>query len=241
MSWKDFCAHVHLKSRHAELWYTVMRRWFIGNALSLNLSNQLCDSFYKMTWDESVETLLQKYCDEAQVREALHRRSYYKYKKLTTCFSLPVICLSALSGSLQFLSKGYKEIEQYIVTGTASVSIFTSILSAVAAYLKLGESKAAHEQAANQWLLFQNEVKHTLSLHRSKRQDAVEFLQNTKTQYDRLFELSPICSNEMIHIIKKKIAAHASDEFQVPTYMNGYSHSTVWREANDDDFESNSA
>ena len=192
-----------------------------------------------MAWDESAETLLQKYCDEAQVREGLHRRSYYKYKRLTTCFSLPVICLSALSGSLQFLSKGYEQIEQYIVTGTASISILTSIISAVAAYLKLGESKAAHESAANQWLLFQNEIKHTLGLHRNKRQDAAEFLQNCKTQYDRLFELSPICSSDMISVIKKKIAAHATEEFQVPTYMNGYTHSTVWREA-DDDFEENS-
>ena len=106
----------------------------------------ICVAIKQMSWNPSVETLLQKYCDEAQVREGLHRRSYYKYKRLTTCFSLPVICLSALSGSLQFLSKGYASIEQYIVTGTASVSIFTSIISAVAAYLKLGECKAAHEK-----------------------------------------------------------------------------------------------
>ena len=73
-----------------------------------------------MNWDESVEGLLQKYADESQTAVALHRRSYYSYKKLTTCFNLPVIVLSCLSGSLQFLSKGYPDIEQYIVTGTAS-------------------------------------------------------------------------------------------------------------------------
>ena len=182
----------------------------------------------KMSWDESVERLLQKYCDEAQTREALHRRSYYSYKSLTTCFNLPIIVLSALSGSFQFLSKGYPEIEQYIVTCTASLSIFTSVLSAVAAYLKLGESKAAHEQAANQWLLFHNEVKHQLSLHRSKRAEATEFLQTCKTQYDRLFELSPICSSDMIIAIKKKIKAHATDEFETPTYLNGFRHTEVY-------------
>ena len=69
-----------------------------------------------MNWDDSVELLLQKYCDEAQTREALHRKSYYSYKKLTTCFNLPVIVLSCLSGSFQFLSKD-PEIEQHIVTG----------------------------------------------------------------------------------------------------------------------------
>ena len=185
-------------------------------------------------WDVSVERLLQKYCDEAQTREALHRRSYYKYKKLTTCFSLPVICLSALSGSFQFLSKGYPRAEQYIVTGTATISILTSIISAVAAYLKLGESKAAHEQASNQWLLFYNELKHQLALSREKRQDADEFLTNCKTQYDRLFELSPICSSNMIADIKKKIRSHASEQFETPAYLNGFKHTEVYRDGMDD-------
>ena len=190
-------------------------------------------------WHTSVEKLLQKYCDEAQTREALHRRSYYSYKKLTTCFSLPVIVLSALSGSFQFLSKGYPDIEQYIVTGTASISILTAIISAVASYLKLGESKSKHEQSANAWLLFNNEVKHQLGLAREYRQDPIEFLQTTKTQYDRLFELSPICSSEMIKAIKKKIKAHASDQFECPTYLNGFKHAEVYN--SDDEFESNSA
>ena len=192
-----------------------------------------------MAWDDSVETLLQKYCDEAQTREALHRSSYYKYKKLTTCFSLPVICLSALSGSFQFLSKGYPDIEQYIVTGTASISILTSIISAVAAYLKLGESKAGHESAANQWLLFHNEIKHQLGLHRNKRADAIEFVQECKTPYDRLFELSPICSSRTIQRVKRKIEAHATEQFVTPSYLNGFRHAEVYREQ-DDDFQENS-
>ena len=192
-----------------------------------------------MAWDESVERLLQKYCDEAQTREALHRRSYYSYKKLTTCFNLPVIVLSCLSGSFQFLSKGYPEIEQHIVTATASVSILTAVISAVASYLKLGESTSKHEQSANAWLLFHNEVKHQLSLRRDKRQDAGEFLSTCKTSYDRLFELSPICSSTMISAIKKKIVAHATDEFHVATYMNGFRHTEVYR-VPDDDFEENS-
>jgi hypothetical protein len=183
----------------------------------------------QMNWDESIESLLQKYCDEAQTREALHRSSYYSYKKLTTCFNLPVIVLSCLSGSFQFLSKGYPDIEQYIVTGTASLSILTGIISAVASYLKLGESTSKHEQSANAWLLFHNEVKHQLGLRRDKRLDADEFLQNCKTQYDRLFELSPICSSGMISRIKKTIARHATEEFVTPTYLNGFTHTEVYR------------
>ena len=117
--------------------------------------------------------------------------------------------------------------------------ILTAIISAVASYLKLGESKSKHEQSANAWLLFHNELKHQLCLRRDRRQDAEEFLQNCKTQYDRLFELSPICSSDMISAIKKKIAANATDEFVTPTYLNGFRHTEVYR-VQDDSYEDNS-
>ena len=191
-------------------------------------------------WNHSVERLLAKYCDEAQTREALHRRSYYRFKKLTTCFNLPVIVLSCLSGSLQFLSKGYPSIENYIVTGTASLSILTAIISAVASYLKLGESASRHEQSANAWLLFHNEMKHQLLLSRDKRQDADEFIQVCKTQYDRLFELSPICSSNMIKAIKTKIKNNATGPFETPSYLNGFRHTEVYVDSDGGDFEENS-
>ena len=193
-----------------------------------------------MNWDDSVEALLQKYCDESQTREALHRRSYYFFSRRTTCFNLPVIVLSCLSGSLQFLSKGYPDIEQYIVTGTASLSILTAIISAVSSYLKLGEQMSRHEASANAWLLFHNSIKHQISLRREKRQDADEFLSECKTQYDRLFELSPICSSDMIKAIKKKIITNATEEFITPTYLNGFRHTEVYRVEDEDGYEDNS-
>ena len=150
-----------------------------------------------------------------------------------------MIVLSCLSGSLQFLSKGYPDIEQYIVTGTASLSILTAIISAVASYLKLGEQMSRHEQSANSWLLFHNGLKHQLSLSRPKRKEANEFVEECKTQYDRLFEMSPICSSGQIKAIKKKIRAIAPENFVIPTYCNGFRHTEVYRDE-DDDYDDNS-
>ena len=82
-----------------------------------------------MAWDDSVEKLLQKYCDEAKTRECLHRKAYYRFKKLTTCFQLPIIILSAVGGSASFLSKGYPGAEEYIINCTAGISILVSTLS----------------------------------------------------------------------------------------------------------------
>ncbi len=154
---------------------------------------------------------------------------------------MPIIVLSALSGSLQFLSKGYKEIETYIVTGTASLSILTAILSATASYLKIGESMSKHEASSNAWLLFYNNLKHQLALARPLRENATEFLADVKNQYDRLFELSPICSSSMIAAIKKTIAANATASFETPTYLNGFRHTVVYESSSDDEkYEANS-
>ena len=191
-----------------------------------------------MVWDDSVEKLLQKYCDEAKTREGLHRKAFYRYKKLTTCFQLPVIILSALAGSATFLSKGYPTAEEYITNSTAGISVIVSIVAAVGSYLKLGETKSKHEIAEVSWQNFFNGIKHELKLRRGLRTDPEDYIQDIKTSYDRLFEISPICNQGLISKVKRQMVKNATPEFQLPNYMNGWEHTRVYQE--DDEFEDNS-
>ena len=189
-------------------------------------------------WDDSVEKLLQKYCDEAKTRECLHRKAYYRYKKLNTVFQLPVIVLSALAGSATFMSKGYPEAEEYITNATAGISILVSIISAVGSYLKLGETKSKHEIAEVSWQNFYNGIKHELNLRRTLRAEPEGYLQDVKTNYDRLFEISPICNQGLISQVRKQLHNKATEEFQLPNYMNGWEHTRVYEEP--EEFEDNS-
>ena len=191
-----------------------------------------------MDWHESVERLLQKYCDEAQVREALHRKAYYWYKRSLTCFQLPIIIMSALSGSFQFLSKSFPQFESTIVTCTASVSITVSIVSAVMTYLKLGEQKTKNEVSQVAWQNFYNTVSHQLNLARELRQDPEAFLEEVKKSYDRLFEISPICNRGFILDIRRRVMKNSTPEFQIPCYLNGFRHTHVWGDAFEDNTES---
>ena len=184
-------------------------------------------------WHESVELLLQKYCDESQVRESLHRRAYHRYKKSLTWFQLPIIIMSALSGSMQFLSKSYPEFEDTIVTCTAATSITVSIVSAVMTYLKLGELKTKHEISQVAWQNFYNTVKHELALAPNLRKDPVEFLNEIKSDYERLFEISPMCDRSLMKKVKKRVLANATEEFQIPCYLNGFRHTQVYAPADD--------
>ena len=194
-----------------------------------------------MDWDRSIEQLLQKYCDEAKTRECLHRKAFYRFKKTNTIFQLPVIVLSAIAGSATFLSQGYKSLSEYITNITGGISILVSIISAVASYLKLGEQKSKHEIAEISWQNFYNGLKHTLNLHRDLRPEPAEYLQDVKTSYDRLFEISPICNQSLISKVKKQLLKNATPEFKIPNYMNGWEHTTVYPSGvGSGDFEDNS-
>jgi hypothetical protein len=190
-----------------------------------------------MEWSNSLEQLLAKYCDESQVRGALHRKAYYFYKKLSSCFQLPIIIGSALSGSLQFLSKSFPAVEDHIVTCTASLSIIVSLLSAVMSYLKIGEQQTKNELALVEWQNFHDNVQHQLALRRQDRLDPEEFIEWVKQQQKRLFEISPVCNQKFIAQTKKKIRKVATEEFKVPFYLNGYEHAKIWKEPNDDEKE----
>ena len=191
-----------------------------------------------MKWDQSIERLCARYCDESQVREALHRKQYFFYKKLLTWFQLPIIVLSACSASVQFLSKSFPEHEGTIVTGTATLSICVSIISSIMTYLGLGENKSKNETAEISWQAFYNMISHQLSLKREHREDPEKFLSEVKQQYERLFELSPMVGRTFVSDVKKQIKQNRTDNFQVPAYMNGYHHTEVWNDS--DSFAENS-
>ena len=193
-----------------------------------------------MVWHESIERLLSRYADEAQVRESLHRKAYYFYKKSLTWFQLPIIILSAASGSVQFLSKSFPTVEGMIVTCTASVSICVSIVTAIMTYLKLGENKSKNEISAVAWQGFYNNICHQLNLARNLREESDKFLADVKQSYDRLFEISPICNRGFIRQVKRSVRQNATEAFQIPCYLNGFHHTRVYREENDE-YEDNTA
>ena len=191
-----------------------------------------------MKWDESIERLCARYCDEATIREKLHRKQYFFNKKMLTWFQLPIIVLSACSASVQFLSKSFPQHESTIVTGTATLSIIVSIIGSVMTFLAIGENKSKNEAAEISWQAFYNTVSHQLSLKREHREDPEKFLNEVKQQYERLFEISPMVGRGFISEVKKALAKESTNEFQIPAYLNGYHHTEVWEES--DAFEDNS-
>lgn len=144
-----------------------------------------------MLWDESHEQLCSAIAEESQINSYLHRKAFEHFQRNNMTFQMPIIILSVLSGSANFISSSFPEVQRHIVIGVGGLSIGISIISSIAQFLKLGESAEAHRISYMSWEKLYSRLSIQLRMKRNDRAEPVEFITGVETEYLRLLEMSP--------------------------------------------------
>jgi hypothetical protein len=178
------------------------------------------DTNKEIVWDESIEAIFSELGDEAQINAFLHKKAAEYYTRQNIKYQLPIIVLSALSGSGNFISANFPDYANLIVLGIGGVSIFTSIISSVAQFLKVSQLSESHRISYLSWEKFHSTIKFQLSRRKESRDNIRDFLSLVIPEYQRLKEISAdipkhIC--DMVKRDKKKLA-----KMQVPYMLNGF-------------------
>ena len=173
-----------------------------------------------LTWDDAIEKILSEMGDEAQINAYLHKKAqeYFTIKNIK--FQLPIIILSALSGTGNFISANFPEYSEYIILGVGGVSIFTSIISSVAQFLQVSQLSENHRMSYLSWEKFHSTIKFQLNKRRIARDSIKDFVALIIPEYQRLKEISADIPKHILEIIKnnKKILK----DMQVPYMLNGF-------------------
>jgi len=170
-------------------------------------------------WDDDFEKICANLIDESQINTFLHQKSNRYYTKWSRRFQIPIIIMSAIAGSGNFMSSSFGQYERLAIIIIGVISIFTSILSSIAQYLQLAELKESHRISSFHWENFFNELKVQLMLKRESRKDLPEFYHKLFIEYRRLKEISPIFKKKITKSIKKK---DGYEYMNVPFYLNGF-------------------
>jgi hypothetical protein len=178
------------------------------------------DTNKEIVWDESIEAIFSELGDEAQINAFLHKKAAEYYTRQNIKYQLPIIVLSALSGSGNFISANFPDYANLIVLGIGGVSIFTSIISSVAQFLKVSQLSESHRISYLSWEKFHSTIKFQLSRRKESRDNIKDFLSLVIPEYQRLKEISAdipkhIC--DMVKRDKKKLS-----KMQVPYMLNGF-------------------
>jgi hypothetical protein len=191
----------------------------------------------EMEWEESVEQILSELGDEAQINAYLHKKSNEYYTVQNIKYQLPIIILSALSGTGNFISSNFPTYQQIIVLAVGGVSIFTSIISSVAQFLKVSQLSESHRISYLSWEKFHSNIKFQLNKRRESRDNLKEFLSVVVPEYQRLKEISSSIPKHICDNVKRNKKNFKN--MQVPYMLNGFHPVIPYKNEKDDDDDSN--
>jgi len=152
-----------------------------------------------IVWTKEHENILIEWADKAMVFRWMHSKAYQQYNVLNMWFTIPVIIMSTLTGTANFAQdKVSDDIKPFYSMGVGAVNIFAGILTTVAQFLKVSELQEAHRVASLSWDKFYRNVKVELAKKPAERIMVINMLKVCKEEFDRLTEISPEISEEVI-------------------------------------------
>jgi putative flippase GtrA len=159
-----------------------------------------------IAWDESIENILSEIGDESQINAFMHKKSQAYYTTQNIKYQLPIIVLSALSGTGNFISANFPAYASIIVLAVGGVSIFTSIISSVAQFLKVSQLSESHRMSYLAWEKFHSTIKFQLNKRRIARDNIKDFVSLIIPEYQRLKEISADIPTHILESIKNNLS-----------------------------------
>ena len=173
-----------------------------------------------IAWDESIENIMCELGDEAQINAYLHKKAHEYYTNQNLKYQLPIIILSAVSGTGNFVSSYFPSYTEIIILSVGAVSILTSIISSVAQFLKVSQLSESHRISYLSWEKFHSTIKFELNKRRKSRDNIKDFLGLIIPEYQRLKEISATIPKHIIAKLKKN--KKSMKDMIVPYMLNGF-------------------
>lgn len=196
---------------------------------------------HNINWDDSIEKILSELADEAQINAYMHKDAHTYFERQNIKFQAPVIILSLISGSGNFVSTNFPTYSTYIILGVGGISMITSIISSIAQLLKVSQLSENHRVSYLSWEKFHSTIKFQLNKRRSSRENLKDFISIVLPEYQRLKEISA----DIPPHIKKQVKRNKKglSKMQVPYLLNGFHPVLPYKEDNnessDDDDDAN--
>lgn len=147
----------------------------------------------KKSWNDQHENILRQWGEASACYRFMNHRAYLMYKTLSMRFTLPVIVLSTITGTANFAQTTFPENMRAIVPSViGGMNLVAGLIATIMQFLKINELMENHRTAALSYGLLSRNIRLMLALPREERKkDGLKFVEECKSEYDRLIEQSP--------------------------------------------------
>lgn len=173
------------------------------------MSSDIVDTFFThLEWNDATERLLVEWSEIASCYVWIYDKGYRKYSSLNYKYSIPIIVLSTVTGTLS-MSLNTILPSDYITTGQValgSVNIFTGIITTLQNFFKYAQHSESHLNASTEWAKFERNLKIELSIERHNRKSAPDFIRIARHDYEKLLNNNPIIPMDIIEDFRKTVS-----------------------------------
>jgi hypothetical protein len=181
-------------------------------------------------WTKEQEELMAGWADIASCYRWMHDKCEKIMAKNNMWITVPVIILSTLTGSANFIMNSIigdnKENQTYAQIGIGGVSIFTGILTTLGNFFRYAQNSEAHRVTGVAWGKFQRQLDVELKLHPRDRIDCMDFLKICRAELDRLIEQSPPIPDSVINAFVKEFSN--LKDLKKPDIAHGMEHTKIF-------------
>lgn len=172
----------------------------------------------KLYWHKQQEVVLKKWAETASSYRYLHDRSFQKYTSQNMWFAIPVIILSTITGTANFAQASFPDSAKDIAPAIiGSLNLAAGLITTIAQFLRVSELLEGHRVASVAYGKFSRNITVELSLPIEERTiGGTEFLNNCRSELDKLIEQSP---NIPMNILKKFEKKFKDKQFMRPDIL----------------------
>jgi hypothetical protein len=163
-------------------------------------------------WAPEQEMLIKKWADHALCFRLMHDRAHKKYWCLNAWVSIPIIIISTLTGTGNFISASVNQNNNLFIFILGALNIFSGILATISNYFGIAQNIESHRIISISWDKFNRKIEVELSKIRNDRVNAKDFIHHVTDEYNKLVDMSPILSNDIIRWFIKTIEAGNFDD-----------------------------
>jgi hypothetical protein len=182
-------------------------------------------------WTKEQEELMAGWADIAGCYRWMHDKCEKISARSNMWITVPVIILSTLTGSANFMLQSVippedKDTQKYAQIAIGGVSIFTGILTTLGNFFRYAQNSEANRVASIAWGKFHRQVAVELRLHPKERIDSMDFLKICRAELDRLIEQSPPIPDIVIHEFEREFKDRQT--LKKPDIAHGLDHTVVF-------------
>ncbi len=169
-------------------------------------------------WHPQQEKLLKQWAEIATSFRWMHHNSHLMYSRYNFWFTLPVIVISSVTGTMNFAQSSFPaDYVDYVPLFIGALNLIAGIVTTVASYLRFSELSEGNRVAALMFGKLSRNIRVELLLPITERtMDGNDFIAMCRSELDRLTEQTPDIPKKIEHQFLRQFEDLLQTDFYPP-------------------------